>query len=45
MSPKTRAKARNRGISSVFTAVVIAIAVVAGIAAVAISWANDKERV
>ena len=44
MSPKTRAKVRNRGISSVFTAVVIAIAVAAGIAAVAISWPMMKSN-
>jgi hypothetical protein len=42
MSPKTRASVRNRGVSSVFTAVVLAIAVAVGIAAVVISWPMIK---
>jgi opacity protein-like surface antigen len=41
MSSRTRTR-RNRGISSVFTAVVLAIAVAAGVAAVAISWPMIK---
>jgi len=43
MSPKTRAR-RSRGVSSVFTAVVLAIAVAVGIAAVAISWPMIKSN-
>jgi hypothetical protein len=42
MTSKTKAKARNRGISSVFTAVIMALAIAAGIAAVAISWPMIK---
>jgi len=42
MSPKTRASVRNSGVSSVFTAVVLAIAVAVGIAAVAITWPMIK---
>jgi FlaG/FlaF family flagellin (archaellin) len=38
----TTAKARNRGVSSVFTAVVLAIAVAVGVAAVAITWPMVK---
>ena len=41
MSPKARAR-RSRGVSSVFTAVVLAIAVAVGVAAVAISWPMIK---
>ena len=44
MSPKTRARVRNRGVSSVFTAVVLAIAVAVGIAAVAITWPMIKSN-
>jgi hypothetical protein len=44
MSPKTRARVRNSGVSSVFTAVVLAIAVAVGIAAVAISWPMIKSN-
>ena len=42
MSPKTRARVGNRGMSSVFTAVVLAIAVAVGVAAVAITWPMVK---
>jgi len=44
MSPKTRARVRNSGVSSVFTAVVLAIAVAVGIAAVAITWPMIKSN-
>ena len=43
MTTKTRAR-RSRGVSSVFTAVVIAIAVTVGVAAVAISWPMIKSN-
>ena len=43
MTTKTRAR-RSRGVSSVFTAVVLAIAVAVGIAAVAISWPMIKSN-
>ena len=38
----TTAKARNRGVSSVFTAVIMALAIIAIIAAIAISWPMVK---
>jgi len=43
MTTKTRAR-RSRGVSSVFTAVVLAIAVAVGIAAVAITWPMIKSN-
>jgi len=42
MTTKTRARVGNRGMSSVFTAVVLAIAVAVGVAAVAITWPMVK---
>jgi len=42
MTTKTRARVRNSGVSSVFTAVVLAIAVAVGVAAVAITWPMIK---
>jgi hypothetical protein len=42
MTTKTRARMRNSGVSSVFTAVVLAIAVAVGVAAVAITWPMVK---
>jgi len=42
MNSKTKAKARNRGISSVFTAVIMALAIAAIIAAIAVSWPMIK---
>ena len=45
MHPRTKARIRNRGVSSVFTAVVLAIAVAVGVAAVAITWPMIKSGV
>jgi len=42
MTSKTKAKARNRGISSVFTAVIMALTIAAVIAAIAVSWPMMK---
>jgi opacity protein-like surface antigen len=44
MHPRTKARIRNRGVSSVFLAVVLAIAVAVGIAAVAITWPMIKSN-
>jgi len=44
MSPKTRAKMGSRGISSVFTAVIMALAIAAVIAAIAVSWPMMKSN-
>jgi hypothetical protein len=44
MSPKTRAKVRNRGMSSVFTAVIMALTIAAVIAAIAVSWPMIKSN-
>jgi len=42
MSPKIRARVRNRGISAVFTAVIMALTIAAVIAAIAVSWPMIK---
>jgi len=42
MTSKTKAKMGSRGISSVFTAVIMALAIIAIIAAIAISWPMIK---
>jgi hypothetical protein len=42
MSPKARARVRNRGISAVFTAAIMALAIIAIIAAIAVSWPMIK---
>jgi opacity protein-like surface antigen len=44
MSPKTRAKMGSRGISSVFTAVIMALTIAAVIAAIAVSWPMIKSN-
>jgi opacity protein-like surface antigen len=44
MTSKTKAKARNRGISSVFTAVIMALTIAAVIAAIAVSWPMIKSN-
>ena len=44
MSPKTRAKMGSRGISSVFTAVIMALTIAAVIAAIAVSWPMMKSN-
>jgi hypothetical protein len=42
MTTKTRARVRNSGVSSVFTAVIMALTIAAVIAAIAISWPMVK---
>jgi hypothetical protein len=42
MTTKTRAKVRNKGISSVFTAVIMVLTIATVIAAIAISWPMIK---
>jgi hypothetical protein len=42
MATKTRARVRNKGISSVFTAVIMALFIAAVIAAIAVSWPMIK---
>jgi len=44
MTTKTRARVRNRGISSVFTAVIMALTIAAVIAAIAVSWPMMKSN-
>jgi len=44
MSPKIRARVGNRGISSVFTAVIMALTIAAVIAAIAVSWPMMKSN-
>jgi opacity protein-like surface antigen len=44
MSPKTRAKMGSRGVSSVFTAVVMALTIAVVIAAIAVSWPMMKSN-
>jgi len=42
MSPKARARVRNRGVSAVFTAAIMALAIILIIAAIAVSWPMVK---
>ena len=44
MNSKTKAKVRNRGISSVFTAVIMALTIAAVIVAIAVSWPMIKSN-